>query len=1108
MYEKYAENLFCHSGGFLTISRPSSTTWTNRVKRRLPTGVLLLVVVLCSTGIALAQNSTIVGTVTDQTGAVIPGVTVTAVDQVTGEGRQTTTNSAGHYAIPQLDVGLYEVAAEQSGFTRQVIADQRLDVQTVVEVNFSLSVGEVTERVEVTASAVILQTADTQVSTVIENKMVSELPLNGRNFLQLQLLSAGVTVGKGSTFSAVKIDAQTTDIGGGFNVHGQRAIFNNFLLDGISFKDWIHGSNGMNPSIDAIAEFRTQTSNMSAEFGSDAGGTVNIATKAGTNQFHGSVYEFLRRDAFDANNFFTNAAGLEKDPLQRDQFGGTVGGPVAKDSSFFFFSYDGFREERRRTRFGTYPSEAMQRNYDFSELNQTIVDPLSGDPFPNNVIPESRVLRVFPDYIPEFIPLPNRPGLASNFVAPGSRDNEVDQFLGRYDHRFTQNFSLMGRYIINDINDAPPPINPKFPRTQRNRNQGVVLHGILTPSPTVVLDYRGGWNLFAQDVFKALGGTSPDIASEVMGIKGLAGDVRASDAPGFRATGFSSDMGGSHFGPRSWISERYEHHGSVFIVKGNHNIRFGVSAIDHYDTFPEIFIGKGTYHHDGRFSGHSFADMLLGHPSRYQLSPELFDSQFEYWEVMPWVQDDWSVTPNLSVNLGLRYERAGRPQSRNDTIANLRVPAHAGIATIEFAAPCKVDPNHTCGLSPLIPSSQAATRSTLNNDNNNFAPRIGLAYKLGDRTVLRTNYGIFYQRETINQNVFLGIMPPFVSFFDFTMTQGDFRNFDWFDPSAGRPPGGVQFTFQPEDYRDAYLQSWHFGIQRELGLGMLLDMSYVGNKATKLPARVLTNQPPPGPGSIDPRRRYTNVGLIAANESIANSTYNGLEVKLERRFAQGFSLLTTYTWAKALTDSQGAESGEFARAGRTPQIGPGLEGNKGLFNADARHSMRVGYLYELPFGKGTGASRAKNFVIRGWQIGGIATLQSGQPVGVRSSRDMANVGEGTRLPNRIRDANNGLKTVDKWFDTGAFEFPAQFSFGNAGVTPVTGPGIGIFDFSIFKNNYITEDVNFQFRAEFYNVLNNVILGDPSSTFGTAQFGQIRSTRLNSREIQFGFRLVF
>ena len=1064
------------------------------------------VMVLCFHGIVLGQNSSIVGTVTDPTGAVIPGVSVNAINPATGVARETTTNAVGQYAIPQLGIGLYTVTAEHAGFQRQAVEDVRLEVQSVVEVNISLQVGEVTQLVEVTAGAVALQTSDSQVGTVIENKMVSELPLNGRNFLQLQLLSPGVIIGKGSTFSAVKIDAQTTDIGGGFNVHGQRAIFNNFLLDGISFKEWIHGANGMNPSIDAIAEFQTQTSNMSAEMGSDAGGTVNVVIKSGSNDLHGSAYEFLRRDSMDAANFFTNSAGLEKNPLQRDQFGGTLGGPIAKDSTFFFVSFDAFREERSSTLFGTYPTEAMQRNWDFSELDLTVSDPLSDTPFSNNRIPESRVLHVFPPYLPEFVPLPNRPGLASNFVTPGVRTNQVDQWITRFDHQFSEKFSIMGRYVINDIDDAPPRTNQKFNRTQRARNQGVVLHGTMTASATTVVDYRGGWNLFAQDVFKALANTSPDIASEVMGIKGLANDPRASDAPGFRAAGFSGDMGGDHFGPRSWISERYEHHGSVFTVKGNHSIRFGLSAIDHYDTFPEIFIGKGILSHDGRFSNYSFADMLLGHPSSYLLSPELFDSQFEYWEIMPWFQDDWRVTPDLTLNLGIRWERAGRPQSRNNTIANLRVPAHAGTASIEYAGPCVADVNRTCELSPLIPSSQAPTRSTLHNDNNNFAPRIGLAYKLGDRTVIRSGYGIFYQRETINQNVFLGIMPPFVSFYSFTMTKEDFQDFDWFDPRAGRPPGGVQFTFQPADWKDAYLQSWHFGIQRELGAGLLFDIAYIGNKATNLPARTLPNQPPPGPGPIDPRRPYTNVGLIAANEAIANSTFNGLEAKLERRFSKGFSLLTSYTWSKALTDSQGAESGEFARQGRNPQIGPGLEGNKGLFNADARHSLKVSYIYELPFGKGR--KTVADFLIGGWQIGGIATFQSGQPVGVSMTRDTANVGEGGKIPNRIRDANNGPKTIDKWFDTEAFEFPGEFQFGNAGVTPVTGPGIGVLDFSVFKNNYITEGVNFQFRAEFFNLTNTAIWGEPNTTFGTPAFGQIRSTRVKSREIQFGFRLVF
>jgi len=495
----------------------------------------------------------------------------------------------------------------------------------------------------------------------------------------------------------------------------------------------------------------------------------------------------------------------------------------------------------------------------------------------------------------------------------------------------------------------------------------------------------------------------------------------------------------------------------------------------------------------------------------FQLSPELFDPQFRQWEIMPWFQDDWRITSKLTVNLGLRYEWRPWPVAKHNAISNIVLPSAGGAASLVLAGPCEpVPPVRRCQSS--LESSISRTRSTLaGTDNNNFAPRIGFAYRLGksDRTVLRGAYGVFYQPEPFNQFIFLGINPPFVSFYNRFNNLSNFQSWDWYNPTAGLPPGGVQFTYIPESSRTPYLQAWNLGVQRDLGAGIVLDVTYVGNKDTRLWARTWPNQPLPGPGDVDSKRPYTNVSTVAGNEPVGNGNYHGLQIRGERRFSQGLSLLTAYTWSKAITDSQGAETGAFVP---DLQDARNRRANRGLWSADARHRFTLSSLYELPFGSKkhywAGVSGVAGKLVSGWQLGAIVTFQTGQPITVTLPYDNPNVGEGAKLPNLLRNPNNGPKTVEQFFDTGAFESPSSFTFGNEGIGVVTGPGINNFDLSIIKNTRISERMNLQFRCEFFNAANHLIMGDPVGDFGTPLFGQVLSTRLDNREIQFALRLQF
>ncbi len=1063
---------------------------------------------------AFAQQSTIVGRVTDTSGAAVIGANITTTNVNTGETWKISTDGAGQYTVPDLKAGNYQVMAEKQGFDRKTIDGIGLEVQAVRTVNIELAVGAVTEHTTVSAEATALQTSEASVSTLFEEKLVEELPLNGRDFLQLQLLSPGTQAGVGGTFTAVQIAAQNIAIGGGnFSVNGMRDVYNDYLIDGISFKDWMHGTNGLNPSVDSIQEFRLQTSNWSAEYGANAGGLVNMITKSGTNQIHGLVYDYLRNDALDATNLFTKMAGEEKTPLRRNQFGGTVGGPFRRNRDFWFGSYEGFRQDETSTLFDTFPT-ALMKTGDFSELLALpdpiqIHDPETGLPYVGNVIPSGQVLSVMPDYLTKYVPLPNRPGLSLNFVEPGKDVNNADQFIGRLDHLLKNNMQLSGHYVLSRIWDYPPTTNSNFVFTQHNNDQNVMVQFTDPINASTVLDLQAGWNSFKQYLVTNTANTLPNISSSVLQINGVATDPRASGTPFFLLGNFGTVSGGTS-APRQWITEHYVYQGSVTMVRGKHVIKAGLQTIREDDTFQEIYIPNGLFVFSGTLTGYDMADMMLGIPSEFQMSPQLFNPLFRNWYVQPWVQDDWRITPKLTLNLGLRYEWRPWPVSKDNTITNIILPPGGGSASLVTAGPCTPIPDldRTCATS--LPTTISPTRSTIKNtDKTAFAPRIGLAYQLDDRTVIRAGYGMFYQAEPFNQFVFLSINPPFVSYYDRFNSTSNYHSWDFYNPLADQPPGGIQFTYIPSTSSLPYLQAWNLSIQHDLGAGFVFNTAYVGNKDTKLWARTWPNQPAPGPGDIQARRPYTNVSTVAGNEPVGNANYNGLQLRLDKRYSHGLSMLTGYTWSKGITDSQMAETGSFV---------PDLQDtncrrcNRGPIPTDVRHRFTLSSVYELPIGNKqrylSSTSGIFGVLISGWQIGGIVTTQTGQPLTATLAFDNSNVGEGAKLPNVIHNPNNGPKTITEYFDTSAFVVPSQYTFGDEGINSVRGPGLTNVDFSAVKNSHLFKESTLQFRVELFNAFNHSILGTPNSVVGTPTFGQITSTALENRQIQLALRLSF
>ena len=628
-------------------------------------------------------------------------------------------------------------------------------------------------------------------------------------------------------------------------------------------------------------------------------------------------------------------------------------------------------------------------------------------------------------------------------------------------------------------------------------------------SPTTVIDFRSGYALFWQNLISGRANTTPYIARDVMHIQGVPNDPRASDAPFLSVAGFDALGSFTISEPRKWINERWEELFSVYSHHGQHDVRYGLTVMRLHNTFPERIIPNGLYFFNGIFTGYAMADLMLGIPNFWVASPDLFDPQLRAWLFMPWVQDDWHVTPNLTLNLGLRYERTGRPHSKYNDISNLRLPEGGGLATLVTDGICNPSPDRACATGG-VPIEKPATTSTVQDDNNNFAPRIGFAYRLGGRTVLRGGYGVFYSREPMGRHTILAFNPPFVGVWAVSNSPQTFQQFDFSDPYRNLSASALSFTYIPEHLRDAYLQSWNIAVQRELGAALTLEVAYVGNKGSKQEANTLPNQPLPGPGDPNARRPYTNVGSIGGEEDIGNSNYHGLQVKAERRFSHGLSFLSSYTWSKAITDSCNFEF-TISPNGGCVQDQHNLRAARGLAQGDQRHRFVLSALYALPVGKGqrfwSGSSAVVGKMVSGWQLGSIVTFASGQPLTATLTFDNSNTIDGVKLPDRVSNPNNGPKTIAEFFNTSAFADPAPFAFGNAGISTIIGPGVSSIDFSILKNTPITERVNLQFRSEFFNLPNHVNFGDPNTTFGTPQFGEITGAAA-SREIQFSLRLQF
>ena len=1085
---------------------------------RIARGLLLwtaAVVLAGTTAFGQTNTGQIGGLVNDSSGEVLPGATVIATRPESGFTIERVTDGSGRFFLPALPVGEYSISVVMPGFSSTTRTGIALAIGRTLELEFTLNIGFAEE---VTVSAPPLQVTDAEISDVIDNREVVQLPLSGRQFLQLAQLSDAVVIPPGSTRGAALEQAGPLP-----NVGGQRAGHNIYMLDGVKVTDELFNNLAISPSIDSIQEFRIQKTMYPAEFGGKASALINVATKSGTNSFHGSVFEFARNDIFDAHNFFDDKS-KPVPPLRQNQFGFSLGAPIARDRTFFFLSYEGQRTRRSLTRTFSVPPEAVRRG-DFSGF-AAVCDPLKIDsatgrcvPFPGNQMPSDRIDPIAKAFLGD-VPLPTSDVPFQNLISVERQRKNLEQFSLRVDHRIGSSDQMFARFSTFDADDFQPfgtselseILVPGFGRrvTTHSRNLGVSYTH--TFSDSVLNEFRFGWLDISGG--QASENQGVDFAGQT-GLLGVTRDPRDVGFPQISTSGLYNIMGD----PTSFIfrhNTHFEIYNNVLIDRGEHRIKFGgyYFHLKFRPVNPEA--ARGSFVYTGQWTGNSFADFLLGYPksARAGIGGRGSEDARTTWLHM-YAQDDWRLRDNLTVNFGLRYEINQHMTDVENRLSSIDFSVPGGRYVIASDDDGNISPDADA-LLPLIPIPWVTSaeigwdNSLLRPSKKRFAPRLGFALTLGDnaQTVVRGGYGIFLNQWAYSvQTAFTRNLPFFLLKQVEVATDDPIPTLTTKDILTADPSGSIGGAIMDHDgYRTEYTQTWSVGLQHALGPDTVIEGFYMGSYTTGADNSTVRNVPEPGSGPIDPRRPIPRLSGIPTIRFDGWSTYHALTLKAQKRFSRGFSLSVNYTWSKSIDDasSPGPTEAETNR----PQDVRNLDAERGLSSFDRRHVFVGSGAVEFPLLQGTGGWREA--IGGGWRLTAIVTLQSGAPFTVDLGSDHANIGSGpAQRPDVVRDPNlpGSERTPGRWFDVGAFLLPDPFTFGNSARNMVFGPAYATVDASLQKNYRLAGDVRLELRIEVFNVLNRANFELPNRIAFTPNFGRIFSSK-NSRELQFGLRLVF
>jgi hypothetical protein len=1073
-----------------------------------------------------AITARVVGSVTDPSGAVIANAKVEIRNTQTNATRSASTDEQGNYEFNFLPVGTYTLLVEATGFQTTSVNPFTLSVDQVARVDVKMSIGQTSESLKVEAGAILMQTENATVGTVIDSQKVVELPLNGRSFVQLALLTPGVNPGTPGSITVRRLRGSVGQAVG-MSANGARDTQNRFYYDGIEAMDLDSYNFSFSPSVDAIQEFKVQSSTYSAEVGGAPGGQVNLTTKSGTNTFRGTAWWFNRNDAFTAlNGFQPRVPGAKPPRLNRNQFGANLGGPIllpklynGKDKTFFFFNWESGRQIA-----GSFGGQALippvaLRQGDFSGSTTVIFDPQTRQPFPNNRVPSARIANYARVFLDRFVPLPNTNEPGINYRGPrAAAPINQDQYVTRVDHVLSSRDTIYGSYIYNVQSDDTVPTFSWDTRGNSARGQNASLTEVHVFSPTVVNELRAGWHRFFEtEFFGTTNKPELDIAN-IIGIPGVAKRPRDFGPPTFSAGYALPSVRG--IGPRDRLNQLWQVSDNITFRKGAHNLKAGATIARRNWTFDEAVNPRGSFSFDGTVTAgpgapalrdNQFAEFLLGLATGAQISVEPFATRMNNWWHGYYLQDDWKVTPNLTLNFGLRYEYFAPPVQRGKA-TNFDLGINGFIPV-----------RQTFRGFPDIPDTNDRPASLVYADKNDFGPRFGFAYmvpKVRD-FVVRGGYGIYYTPEITNSWTTLTLNPPIVQTFNFTGNATNPINVATAFQGQGTARAGLFGSGALDPWlRTTYNQQWNLMLQKRLPGQLYVDVGYVGAKGTRLTAQVDGNRPiqviTPGP-AIAPRRPFQGFDTVNVVKAIGNSTYHSLQLKGERRVGAGFSMIASYTWSKSLSTADISSVGGGSFNGGIQDYFD-LAGSKSPSSFDIRHRFSLAGIYDVPLWR-SNPNRLVRTLMGGWQLGTIITAQTGFAAALANTVDTTGTGIASR-PDAVAGQQwllpRSQRTRARWFNTAAFALPQVGRFGTAARNAVYLPGMNQVDASATKNFRLFESHQLQFRAEFFNALNHVNLGAPGLNIRDPDnFGRVTSTSQgaagmpgDARIVQFGLKYSF
>src|SRR5262245_22866306 len=1076
------------------------------LSRNLAAALLLLGVVLTAPSLGQVQTGRIVGTITDAQKAALPVATITVTEASTNHSITAPVNERGDFVASSLNPGFYRISVSSPGFQKTVINSVEVQVGQSARVDVELKVGEVTSTVEITSSAPLLDTESGTLGHVVTNTQIVNLPLNGRSYYELARLTPGAALLPGGG-NLLRIRANFIS---GTAISGVRGRQTTFLMDGVDVTDHHQGGSLIQTSIDALQEFKVQQSAYSAEF-SHAGGLLNGSTKAGANDLHGGLFEFLRNDKLDARNFFAR----EREVLKRNQFGGTFGGPVSlpklyngRNKTFFFASYEAMRERQGLVFNSIVPTAAMKGG-DFSALtSRRINDPMTGAQFTNNVIPKGQLSQQAL-FLVKFIPDPNTP--SGTFTYSPSRQLDTDQFTLRLDQSLTENHRVFVRWSFHDNRLNEPNAFPALgyaPLKTRGQNLVASMSNILRQNLTH--EFRFSYLPAIVNLQAYLQGTNINKDAGIRGFEETSRPGVVGSFPDFSWSGYAA-MNGSAFDqrPKTQDLKVYEWTDNLTWVKGRNIYKFGTKIRRWVPLFTDSKQYQGQWTFNGSISGEAFADFMLGYPRQVTRAfpADTFGGEGNYYHF--YFQDDIKVNSRLTLNLGLRYEYSpwlkgyrGQLGTFDPTQAKPVIIGSRG-DQIDLSAQFAGPSSFALFKDFIQTSSQAGLPLSITSpDKKQWAPRFGFAWRpFGEKTVLRGGYGIFYETENTDGRVNNNMIPfklAETAFNDQTTeacTMADFFLGRALTTTAA-PSLGPTYT----KLRMGYDQHRNIGIQHELFRGTVAEIDYVANKGSFLNGTNAANNPPAGTGAIQTRRPYPRFGTINYFSQDVSTNYHALQAKIEKRLSSGLWYLASYSFSKSMLRQN------------SPATGGNTAWEKSLSDFDIPHNLAVSWGYELPVGRGkrllNGAGRFTDALLGGWQIQGIVGVRSGRPFTPTISADRANIGIGGQRPIRTGSGKLDNPTVEKWFDTSAFVLPAQFAYGNSGANILREDRFKSFDFSIFKQFRVSEGSRLQFRAEAFNVTNTPSFNAPSTAIDTTSGGRVTSTASLPRQIQFALKYNF